>query len=237
MILFRYESALLERFPTIRGGVILARELAGGPTPGELEDAFRREQAAALSRLGGASLAEVPGLAAWRKTFSAFGVKPTQYRSAAEALLRRLTKKGEIPCVNLLVDVGNLVSIRYALPVAVLDARGLTGTLTVRFAEGTETFTELDSPEVTAPEPGEVIFADAAGVVSARRWCWRQSAKSAARDSTREALITVEAHHPGAESEVAAAVRDLVELLTRFAGADCRSAVLSPAQPEFEVPG
>ena len=39
-------------------------------------------------------------------------------RSAAEALLRRLTKQGSIPSINTLVDIGNLVSIRYALPVA-----------------------------------------------------------------------------------------------------------------------
>ena len=43
-----------------------------------------------------------------------FGVDPTQYRSAAEALLRRLSKSGEIPSINALVDLGNLVSIRYA---------------------------------------------------------------------------------------------------------------------------
>jgi DNA/RNA-binding domain of Phe-tRNA-synthetase-like protein len=46
--------------------------------------------------------------------FTRFGAKPTQYRCAAEALLRRLAKHGDISPINTLVDIGNLVSIRYA---------------------------------------------------------------------------------------------------------------------------
>jgi hypothetical protein len=64
--------------------------------------------------------------------FRGFGVDPTQYRSAAEALLRRLIKQGELPSIGTLVDLANLVSIRYALPVAVFDQGGITGGTVVR---------------------------------------------------------------------------------------------------------
>ncbi len=233
--LFRYDPALLDRFPTIRGGVILAQNLRNGPTPPALAAAFAAEQRAALARLGDTPLSEVPSLAAWRRAFSAFGVKPTQYRSAAEALLRRLTKHGDIPSVNLLVDLGNLVSIRYALPVAVFDRRATTGAVTVRFAAGDERFTDLGTDEVVHPDAGEVIFVDEAGLVSARRWCWRQSDQSAAREDTAEALITVEGHHASAEDDVRAALADLQALLTEYVpGATLCAALLSPAQPAFE---
>ena len=79
------------------------------------------------NRIGETPLSQIPSLAAWRSVFRGFGLDPTQYRGAAEALLRRLTKKGEIPSVNTLVDIGNLVSIRYALPVALFDLRATTG--------------------------------------------------------------------------------------------------------------
>lgn len=235
--LFRYDPALLERFPAIRGGVIFARGLRNGPTPPALAAAFADEQRAVLARLGDTPLSDVPGLAAWRRVFSAFGVKPTQYRSAAEALLRRLTKHGDIPSVNLLVDLGNLVSIRYALPVAVFDLRATTGTVTVRFADGNERFTDLGTDEVVHPDPGEVIFVDEAGLVSARRWCWRQSDQSAAREDTTEALITVEGHHAGAEDDVRAALADLQALLGEYVpGVILHSDLLSPANPEFSIP-
>ncbi len=235
-ILFCYDSAVLDRFPTIHGGVILACRLHNGPTPPALAAAFLAEQRATLARLGETPLSEVPSLAAWRRAFSAFGVKPTQYRSAAEALLRRLTKHGDIPSVNLLVDLGNLVSIRYALPVAIFDLRAITGTLSVRFARGDERFTDLGTDEVVHPDPGEVIFADETGLVSARRWCWRQSDQSAARADTTEALITVEGHHASAEEDVRAALADLQALISHYVpGALLRSDLLSPANPAFNV--
>jgi DNA/RNA-binding domain of Phe-tRNA-synthetase-like protein len=163
-------------------------------------------------------LSELPSIAAWRRAFSQFGVKPTQYRSACEALLRRLTKQGDIPSINTLVDIGNLVSIRYALPVAVFDTQAVQGSVTVRFADSSERFTELGGDEIIHPEPGEVIFSDQAKMVMARRWCWRQSAESAAQSTTTNAIITVEAQHEGGRQAVEQAGADLLSLLREFAG-------------------
>jgi DNA/RNA-binding domain of Phe-tRNA-synthetase-like protein len=223
---FRYDAQVLARFPTTRGGVLVVRGLRSGSTAPGLLEAFRSEQVKVLTRLGGQPLATVPSLAAWRRVFRAFGVDPTQTRSAAEALLRRLTKKGDLPSVNLLVDAGNLVSIRYALPVAVLDLGHIAGGITVRFAEGDEPFTELDSEEVKYPEPGEVIFVDDDGVVCARRWCWRQSAQSGAREGTTDVLVTVEAHHDAGEQEVKAAIDEIAVLLQEHAGGAATHALL-----------
>jgi DNA/RNA-binding domain of Phe-tRNA-synthetase-like protein len=232
----RYDAALLDRFPAIRGGMIAARGLANGPTPSGLAAAFRAEQEAVLARLANHPLAEVPSLAAWRSAFRGFGAEPTKYRNAAEALLRRLTKKGDIPGLNLLVDLGNLVSIRYALPVAIFDRRATTGTVTVRFADGDESFTDLGTAEAVQPEPGEVIFVDDARLVSARRWCWRQSDQSASREDTTAALITVEGHHDTADEDVRAALGDLQTLLTtHIPGVTLRADLLSPDNPAFVV--
>jgi DNA/RNA-binding domain of Phe-tRNA-synthetase-like protein len=231
MAAFQYHPDILARYPGIAGGVILARGLTNGPASEALRAAFLAEQQATLRRLGQTPLSTLPSLAAWRRAFSSFGVAPTQYRSAAEALLRRLTKQGDLPSINALVDLGNLVSIRYALPVAVFDTRAVTGAITVRFADGTERFTDLSAGQVEQPAPGEVIFADETGLVVARRWCWRQSAESAARADTTEAIVTVEAHHAGARADIAAALDDLVGLLRMYAGGDLVAGLLDTATP------
>lgn len=234
MATFGYAAALLERYPTIRAGVVHATNLVNGSSPEGLQAEYRTQQESTLRQLTGVSPAEVPSLAAWRKAFSKFGVKPTQYRNAAEALLRRLTKHGDIPSISTLVDIGNLVSIRYTLPVAFFDQAAVTGTTTVRFAQGDESFTDLGSDTPVAPEPGEVVFVDEAGLVSARRWCWRQSAQSATSRATTEVLVTVEGHHPTAEEDVAAALRDIEDLLRRYQPtSSMRTGQLSPAIPQF----
>ena len=230
MAYFRYEPEIVARFPAIVGGVLHVDGLTNGPSPMALVAAFEAEQAASLARFGETPLAEVPSLAAWRRAFRAFGVDPTAYRSAAEALLRRLTKQGSIPSINTLVDIGNLVSIRHALPVAVFDVASIEGGITVRFATGKETFTDLGSGVTERPEPGEVIFVDEAGHVAARRWCWRQSAESASSASTTEVLITVEGHDADARREVESAVGDLEVLLRDHAGArELRSGIVDAA--------
>lgn len=216
MTAFAYDATLLERFPTIHAGVAHVAGVVNGPSPQELRDEYRAEQAATLGRLSGTGPADIPSLAAWRRAFSAFGVKPTQYRNSAEALLRRLTKHGDIPSINTLVDIGNLVAIRYALPVAFFDQAAVTGTTTVRFATGEESFTDLGAEAPVSPQPGEVVFVDDADLVSARRWCWRQSAQSATGAETRNVLVTVEGHHETAREDVKAATLDLVDLLHRY---------------------
>ncbi|HVB21170.1 MAG TPA: phenylalanine--tRNA ligase beta subunit-related protein [Ktedonobacteraceae bacterium] len=217
MNVFQYSPAILARYPGVVGGAIFVQGILNGPTPESLQAQFQAEQQATLQHIGNTPLSQIPSLAAWRSAFRGFGVDPTQYRSAAEALLRRLTKKSDIPSINALVDIGNLVSIRYALPVAVFDTRAVHGTVTVHFADGSERYTTLGQDEIGHPEPGEVVFSDETGLVIARRWCWRQSETSAAQLDTTTALITVEAHHADGNKDIRAALRDLYTLLHSFA--------------------
>ena len=232
--MFSYHPDVIERYPTIRAGVVHAVGLSSGPSPAALEDEFRAQQGTSRSALEGRALSAVPSIAAWRRAFSSFGVKPTQYRNAAEALLRRLVKRGGIPSINLLVDVANLVAIRYALPVAAFDQLEVTGATEVRFADGSERFTDLGSGPTEAPRPGEVVFVDRAGLVSARRWCWRQSRQSATGPHTVEALFTVEGHHNTAAEDVAAAVNDVALFLGQYQpSARLEVSLLSPESPRF----
>jgi DNA/RNA-binding domain of Phe-tRNA-synthetase-like protein len=235
MVTFRYAPEILARYPAVVGGVMLASGLTNGPSSDELRAEYSAGQEAVRARIGETPLSQIPSLAAWRSVFRGFGLDPTQYRGAAEALLRRLTKKGEIPSVNTLVDTGNLVSIRYALPIALFDLRATSGAITVRFASGDERYTTLNEAgeaQPAHPEPGEVIFSDETGLVIARRWCWRQSDESAMRDDTTSALVTVEAHHAGGRADVTAALADLQSLLAHYAGGSTVTAILDAEHPE-----
>lgn len=222
--LFHYDLEVIDRYPTIRAGLVHATGLSNGASPPELRKECVDEQHAALARLADTPVAELPSIAAWRRAFTQFGVKPTQYRAAAEALLRRLSKQGDIPSINSLVDVGNLISIRYAMPVAVFDQETIARPTTVQFAKGNERFTDLGSSETIHPVPGEVVFVDEDNVVSARRWCWRQSAQSATGPATVDALIVIEGHHETAADEIEAALTDIETLLARYQPG-CQSSV------------
>lgn len=230
---FRYSDPIIETFPNVFGGVLIGT-VQNSPSSEALKAAYSAEQQAVRERLANTPLSEVVSLKAWREAFRTFGVDPTKYRSAAESLLRRLTKKDEIPSINTLVDSGNLVSIRYGLPTAIVDVRDLGGdVLTVHFATGEEVFTPLGVETPEHPEVGEVVFTDTTGDAYARRWCWRQSARSAAREDTTQIIATIESHHVGGEKDVRNALRDLRALLEQYAHFKGVDGTISKGQAAF----
>jgi DNA/RNA-binding domain of Phe-tRNA-synthetase-like protein len=232
MARFEYHSEILEMYPEIQAGVVIG-QAANRPSPEDLKGRFLEEQQAVLNGIGDTPLSELDSLSAWRGAFRKFGVNPTKYRSAIEALLRRLTKQGDIPSINALVDIGNLVSIRYQVPVAVFDLDRIAGSIVVRQAEGDESFTPLFVEESEHPEPGEVIFIDGNGLVAARRWCWRQSDQSAARIDTESVIFVTEAHHADGEVTVRQAAADLRELCESILGGEWKTGLVNAANPVF----
>lgn len=206
---------------------------AGGVTrDGDVAAAVHRLHTAAKARLATATESEFPEIQAWRRTFARLGHKPTQYRCAAESLLRRFRREGSVPRLHPLVDLGNALSLAYAIPVAVFDLDRVAGFLEVRHARGDERYLTFGG-EVEHPRPGEVIFADAEGRAHARRWTNRQSGHSAVRERTREVLVVAEALHGSAARDVPALLTDLVEGLQRAWPGAVRTAVLSAEAPRF----
>lgn len=223
MAVFQYDQPVVSTFPHLAGGFITGSGLKNGPTTPEVLALYMAEQKKVIEKIGTTPLSELPTLVGWRAAFRQFGVDPTGYRSAAEALLRRLTKKGDIPSINMLVDLCNMVSIRYGLPVAAIDTRQVSLPITVRFARGDETFVNLNQAEADHPATGEVIFTDEKDVVIARRWCWRQSEESAAREETTDLLVTIEAQNAGGDELVRSAAADLMALLKEHVGGEYSS--------------
>ena len=172
-------------------------------------------------------------MSAWRRAYTQMGLKPTQYRSAGEALLRRFRREGDLPRLHPLVDLCNAVSLAFALPVAVFDLAGVDARLEVRHATGGEEHTGFGG-ETECAEPGEVIFADAANHAHARRWTFRQSRRSTVSPGTRDVLIVAEGLHLTAATDVPALIDALSEQLAGPWGAPRHRAVLTAAAPRLE---
>lgn len=230
---FVHAPVIWERFPALVPGLLLVEGVdAQAGVDAHIEPLLARakERLAAVS--AESELAEVQ---AWRRAYAQMGMKPTQYRSAAEALLRRFRREGALPRLHPLVDLCNAASLAFALPVAVFDLAGVAEYIEVRPARGDEEYLAF-SGEVERPEPGEVIFADAAGQVHARRWTFRQSRRSAVSDATRRALIVSEGLHAGAAADVAALIDTLEAAITSVWGPPAGRATLSAESPRWDLP-
>ena len=172
---------------------------------------------------------------AWRRAFSRMGLKPTQYRSASEALLRRYRKEGSLAQIHPLVDICNAISLAFATPIAVFDLSKVVARLEVRYATGEESFLTFSGGETERPVVGEVIFADALARVHARRWTNRKSAYSAVNDATGAVLIVAEAMHASGRLDIPRLTEAVAAELQAFWSVSARVHVLSASHPRFDL--
>ncbi|GAA2579151.1 phenylalanine--tRNA ligase beta subunit-related protein [Actinomadura fulvescens] len=226
---FQHSPRLWSEHPGLVAGVLSATGIDASPSP-DLSSHLAR----AKDRLGSSPESEFPEIQAWRRTFASMGLKPTQYRCASEALLRRFRKEGALPRLHPLVDLCNAISLALAVPVAVLDLSKITGDLEVRHATGDEEYVTFGG-DVEHPAPDEVVFADEAGRAHARRWTNRQSGLSAVRGSTTDVLIVAEALHDTAATDVPRLVEAVAAGLAEHWHVSPGTAILSRARPRFAV--
>ncbi|GAA2211119.1 phenylalanine--tRNA ligase beta subunit-related protein [Nonomuraea monospora] len=232
-VFFQHSTDIWRDFPELVPAALYTEGITATVSP-DARIAAHAERAAA--RLATASEGELPEIQAWRRTFTRMGLKPTQYRCASEALLRRFRKEGSLPRLHPLIDLCNAVSIAHAVPIAVFDVSRITSYVEVGYAAGDETYLTFGG-DTEQPPAGEVIFADAAGRAHARRWTNRQSGHSAVRDTTSNVLIVAEALHDTAAKDVESLLATLTDELSTLWPVTPKSAILTPDAPRFEFPG
>jgi DNA/RNA-binding domain of Phe-tRNA-synthetase-like protein len=227
---FQHSPAIWQAFPQLVPGLLVVEQIdPHADVAARLEPFYTRVRA----QLVAGSESDLPAITAWRRAYAQMGMKPTQYRSAAEALLRRFRKEDRLPQLHPLVDLCNAVSLAFALPVAVFDLDHVAGFLEVRYAHGDEQYLAF-SGESEIPPAGEVIFADADSHAHARRWTFRQSRRSTVGPTTQRALIVSEGLHPSAGADIPALVAALAHEIADVWRAPSGQAILTASASRID---
>ncbi len=202
-----------QAFPGLRITAVVASGFDGRRPWPELEARLTALEAGASGQPAGGP-ADDPHIAAWHAAYRAFGTNPRRQRPSAEALRRRLARSGTLPRINPAVDCYNLVSATYGVPAGAFDLDRVCGDIVVGFADGSESFTPLGEPgAVEHPHPGEVIYADAAGVLT-RHWNHRDADRTKVTADSGQIVFLLETPDAGAFGETLhTAVKSLAGLL------------------------
>ncbi len=230
-------SELVPSFPGFRVAAVLADGLTIPPQrPLELDALIAEREEACRARLAGMELSAIPGIAAWRQAYRAFGIKRTSYRPSVERLVKNVLADRPLPRINSFVDGYNAVSLTHVVPLGADDLDKVEGDLAFRYARDGDSFVDMGAEEGEdpndPPKPGEVVYADGVKVLC-RRWNWRQDARSVITPETRSAVITVQWNGIG---DLEAAVADLKDILRRFCGARVACAVADADRPTVPLP-
>lgn len=221
---FIIEESFQSLFPEAHIGIVIARGIDNQRNTDGVTADLDSAISLASEAIGDTDIASHPAIAPWREAYRRFGVKPSRYRSSIEGLLRT-ARTGEISRINPLVDLYNAVSLRHLLPCGGEDLEAIEGNLRLTIAAGGELFFPLGSTAESPALPGEVVYADDAGIVC-RCWNWREADRTKLLPETTRAVLVIEALPPRTHDDVLAACHDLAAMATLHLGATCRVALL-----------
>lgn len=227
-------AEVFAKFPDFVRGVVIAEDVHNGPTPVELTAMLREAEESVRQRIGESDIAAHPRIASWREAYRSLGIKPNEFRCSVEAMARRALRRQEIPAINTLVDIGNVLSLRHLLPMGGHGLDDVRGDIALRPADGSEEFIPFGSDQVEHPAPGEIVFVEG-NIVLTRRWSWRQANHTLTLPQTTFIEYNVEGLPPVTPAEVEQVCREVMELVARFCGGTQRYEILSRHNPRIRV--
>lgn len=161
----------------------------------------------------------------WREAFQKFKTKKGA-RSSIEALLKRVQKGNTVRPINPLVDLYNIASMTYGVPIGSEDTDKIAGDMRLAVAEGGEDFFPLGSEESAPALADEVCYLDDEGAVC-RCFNWREAERTMITEDTSNAIIVIEAINTNQAVRAREAQAALQELIKEHLGVETKAQVIT----------
>ncbi|MFH1442998.1 MAG: phenylalanine--tRNA ligase beta subunit-related protein [Candidatus Micrarchaeota archaeon] len=229
---FIVEGEIFEKYPGVTIGVIVAEKLDNSGSPGEIAELLKSACANAKNTLELESLSQEPRIQSWRRAYKLFG--EDKDRASHEALIRRVLKGGEIPHINKLVDIYNLMSIKHVIPMGGEDLDKVQGDVRLKFSDGNESFLAIGSQVRSNPKKGEVIYADDKEVICSK-WNWRESDNIKFTEKTSRALLAFEGLPPFTEEKMRSISSEFAGLIGKYCGGEIREQLITASNREMQI--
>ena len=231
---FIIEEPVWELFPELSVGVVVAKGVDNSEAKEEeLKDILAAElekaNEEATTYLPAETLSENEVVSVWRQAYQQFKTKKG-VRCSIEALLKRASKGNAVGNINPLVDIYNVISLKYALPCGGEDLDHFVGDLRLTKTEGGDEFLALGDEENDNTLPGEVCYLDDAGAVC-RCFNWRDGVRTMLTEETRNAFLIIECVDPNRKDVMEKAIHELAEATRSYLGGTAEVSILTRENP------
>ena len=232
IMLFKIDSRIFEDFPGVMIGVVVVHDIDNTKTHKSVQELLKNEQEHLKQLIKIDDLAEHPHIAPWRNAYKKFGAKPKKHSSSIENLVKRVLKGESLRHINTLVDLYNVVSLRYLLPAGGKDLATIEGDIQLTVAGEREKPTVLlGEKEARAPQPGEVFYKDNNGAMC-RRWNWKEADHTKLTEKTTHAFLVLEALPPVTREILVVGAHQLATYIEHYCGGSATVALLDENNPE-----
>ena len=236
---FIIEKPVWDLFPELSVGIVVAKGVDNSDAKeeelkAELTAALEAANEEAKKHLTSDVISENEVVAVWRKAYQQFKTKKG-VRCSIEALLKRASKGNAVSNINPLVDIYNVISLKYALPCGGEDMDKFVGDLRLtQTVDGGDEFLALGDKENDNTLPGEVCYLDDAGAVC-RCFNWRDGIRTMLTENTKNAFLIIECVDPNRKDVMETAIADLAEQVQTKLGGTVTTSVLTIDNPEVEL--
>lgn len=146
-------------------------------------------------------------IASFKSALKQFGWNPNKYRISSDALIRRYLKSRQLPEINNIVDINNMLSIVNIVPVGSYDLKQLDGEVTLRLGECDETYNSLKKDNFKIS--GLTVLSDNKGAFGSPV-C--DSKRAIVNDSTTDILMVFYSFSDINEKEILNQMSDIAQL-------------------------
>ena len=162
-------------------------------------------------------LSQDPTLLGFEISHKKIGSSNQKLIASPQSLISILLRKGSLPCINLLVDIYNCISIESRLSLGAHDIDKLQNNVTLRIADGTEKFIPLGKSKAEKVSAGEYCYIDGNDTVICRLEC-RQADATKISLNTKNALVIVQGNENTSGEYINGVMKRLIDLITSYCG-------------------
>ncbi len=215
--------------------MIIAKGINNEESSEDIERMAREEEARIRGEFSIDKLSQHPKIEAWRKAYQVFGAKPKEHRSSVENLYRAVLGGKSVRHINTLVDIYNLISLKYILPVGGEDIDKVKGDIVLTFAGANEPpALLLGDKEPRPPHEGEVIYRDDISAIC-RRWNWREAKRTKLTEGTKNSILVIEGLPPVTRDEIETATKELAKLVKQYCQGEIKYHILHHSAPSLSM--
>ncbi len=226
-------SEVFEKLPDLYFGVVIGKQINNKKILPELTNLMEKEMQKTENNLRDINLKEYGEIIPYREAFAKLNINPNRFMSSVEAMVKRVSKGNFLPSINSIVDLVNIISLKYILPMGAHDLDVLEGEIAVRFSREGDVFIPLGEDTAEILENGELIYADAKRVRT-RRWIWRQSEIGKIDENSENIFFPIDGFQSNKE-KVLRAADELALLLKKYFNCKTQKGVININQQEMDI--
>ncbi len=162
MIQIEATNVIKEKMPGFKLGMVEVRSAIVTSACPQFDRLFDQLSSYLKERFAQAPLSSDDVVGHVRRMYRRVGWEPTKYRPSSEALARRILQGKGWYRINNAVDLGNLVSARFHLPMGLYDVSKIRGRILLDVGKPGETYDGISRQAIHAE--GKLILRDDLGI-------------------------------------------------------------------------